>query len=194
MIAILPRGARPSKATSTDKTRPVLTHADLVEAGGRWLLVATNSYILSVLPLEIRDIDNAHAPALVGGRIDRAALVAIEKAGSFSADAETVGLCTVDKYDQAKPTGVTMPRGHCDATFPRSDQLQPCGDPIATIGLNGRHLIDLLTAQGLAGRDSTVVLTIRDPLKAVSVSAPGEDACALIMPIRLPEGDPKSHV
>jgi hypothetical protein len=78
-FAVLPEDARPSKATSKDRTRPALTGAKLCQdPDGGWQLVATDSYQVCLFPLKVYG-----DAGLQECWLDAEALKAIEKSGAF---------------------------------------------------------------------------------------------------------------
>ncbi len=83
-MAALPQGAKVTQATSSDETRPQLRCAWLVHLKAGWALVASDSYRLAVVPLQVGD---AKAAGLRPDYpIPPEALKEIEKGGAFRID------------------------------------------------------------------------------------------------------------
>lgn len=187
MYAVIPGKAKPSKSLSTDKTRPILQHAELRETDDGWELVTCDSYQMARVKLEISE-DNGEP--LTPGPISMDALKAIEKSRGFTANG-SVTPC--DRY--GTPAGPSYPRPDV-GTFPQWDQLTPeapLDSDALVIGLDAKLLAAL--EQSLATdsyRGSHVYLRldlskVKDGayLKPLAVSRNGRDFDGLLMPVRV---------
>jgi hypothetical protein len=151
MYAILPPRSKPSKSTSTDKTRAVLQHAELRETADGWELVTCDSYQLARVALETKERPGDETP-LIAGPISPDALKAIEKSRAFRANG-TVEPC--DPWGLA--TGQTFTRPDV-GTFPQWDQLAPEAPAEEfLIGLDAKKLYEL--SQSL-GAEKFIVLRV----------------------------------
>lgn len=198
MIAVIPKGSKPTKGASSDETRPILCRGELVELGAdQWVLDVTDSYKLVRIPLTLHEWDGT--PALVGGPVSADALKAIEKSGAFTADVDTVspwqrlkhgGFVPADGAPAFARTG-----GACDGAFPQFHELAPSGDVVYRFGVNLALLVELAQAVGPLGkgrRGTTVVLEYRPRnldgqvnLYGTSVTVGEHREVGLIMPIRV---------
>lgn len=187
---ILPQKAKITQAISKDESRPVLRHALITREGrgdkARWVLVATDSYQLMVLPLEVTD-PKAIRKAIIGPE----ALKAIEHAGAFRMGRGKLIPITVthkqkkvggtghwtqeqdpDDYVPAvwydgidvEPSGVTYdlhPESKPPFRFADYKQLvpkEPAKSRQFQVTFNATLLRQLATAMGQSGKDGKVTL------------------------------------
>lgn len=196
MYAVLPKNAKPSKTASKDATRPILCRGELVNTGDDWFVVTTDSYALAIVPVVVKDMANINTPALEAGPIPADALVAIEKAGAFTANG---AVCPVDENGTPVAGAPSFERRD-DGTFPNYVQLVPDTprDVELQVGFNPSLLLRL--AQSLGHKETKrgappVVLHLnvssdvlegareRGYVKAIRVSHEG--AGGVLMPIRV---------
>jgi hypothetical protein len=198
MIAVLPKGSKPTKGASSDETRPILCRGELVELGAdQWVVDVTDSYKLVRIPLDVKEWDDT--PALVAGPVSADALKAIEKAGAFTADADTVSPWQVQKHGGFLPAdgapAFARAGADCEGQFPNVGQLMPDGDVVYRFGLNAALLLELVQSVGplgKSGRGATVVFEYRARnfdsqvnVHATTVSVGEHRDVGLIMPIRV---------
>ncbi len=174
------------KACSADRTRPVLTCAYLDVENRK--VVATDSYVLAVLPCEIEEGDTA-------GLIPSAAFPALRKASKHEGGtlAANGSARVVDPFEQ---TSQDFPRP--DGQYPDWQRLcalpEPSADdgganatmgPLAEFGINVAELAKLAAALG----SDTVRIKVFSPLKPLHVSPVGSgsrpDAFGIAMPFNL---------
>jgi len=170
------------RATSKDKTRPVLSCAYLnVEEG---TIEATDSYMAVVVPVEIEDGDTS-------GLIPSEALSALRKASktvwrSLTANGE-VTLETADGIQTWK-----RPEGQ----FPNLRQLTPSEYSGFRVGINPEKLYNLAKALGSetvtlefalqpSAEEGEGVGFFPSNMKPLRVTA-GSDAWGILMPVRIP--------
>lgn len=190
MYLTLPNNARPSRALSTDASRPVLCAAHLrQDAEGVWLLEATDSYKLVQLRLALNEPDDGPEP--VAGPISTEALKAAEKAGGFRATATHIEPCG----SSGMVTHTAYARPTCLGNAPDFDVLLREPDPAAfRISLDAKFLLDCAQALGTPGRHAHVVLEfVADeqgrPARSrpMLVTTATVDGRAMLMPVRLPD-------
>ena len=189
----LPTRSKPSKAASSDKTRPVLTHGNVTrDKDGSWFLEVTDSYCLARVPLgTVGD-----PPEDWAGLVSREALLAIERpgAGAFGLDADRNVVVRKRDNKPGDPAGRlvgTIPATTETGSFPNLRQLIP-DEPIESlrVGINPDLLRAVDAASG-GGKHDPVVLrfdlaTARNGgcyLRAIYVECNGAES--VVMPIRV---------
>jgi len=200
MIAVLPKGSKPTKGASSDGTRPILNRGELVELGaGEWVLVVTDSYKLVRIPLDVKKWGGT--PELVAGPVSADALKAIEKSGAFTAGAELVAPWQRHKNGGFLPAdgapAFERAGGDCEGQFPNVEQLMPDGEILYRFGFNAALLLELVQSVGpvgKSGRGATVVFEYRARnfdaqvnVHATTVSVGERRDVGLMMPIRVHE-------
>ena len=198
MIATLPKGSKPTKGASSDDTRPILCRGELVDLGAdQWVLDVTDSDKLVRIPLELKEWDDT--PALEAGPVSADALKAIEKAGAFTADVDTVAPWQVQKHGGFLPAdgapAFARAGADCEGQFPNVGQLMPDGETVYRFGFNAALLLELVQSVGplgKSGRGATVVFEYRARnfdaqvnLHATTVSVGEHRDVGSIMPIRV---------
>jgi len=153
MYALLPKGAKPSKALSKDTERPTLCVAFLQEtAAGGWEIVGTDSYKLVRIPLNIHDANDAIHGRLASGPIGADAMNAIERAGGLALTADGRSF-PVDRY--GVEAGATYARPTLGHPYPDVNVLEPKQDGSEfTIGLDAKSLYELAQSMGGTGRNA----------------------------------------
>lgn len=199
MYAVLPKGAKPSKAISKDKTRGHLLGAELVcthegdntvDSPPAYELQVTDSYKLARVPLFVTELGTE---PLEPGPIDEVALKAIEKTGAFRANGTVI---PVDKSGvQAGPEYPRPPRA---GRWPNMDQLVPDTKPDGRIVIrfNAEFLWQTAQALGCGARAGQAVEIeinqeqlrengdVSETLRPIVVRNPNEEGIGLLMPIR----------
>lgn len=105
---VIPKGCKPSKACSTDRTRPILTHAYLRQRGdGQWWLCMTDSYIAVALKVVTAGVDIYEGYVPVGAlRMMEAGKHAEQQSGTAWRVVTNDGLLTFDcGYLDGRPPG-----------------------------------------------------------------------------------------
>lgn len=203
MIAVLPKGSKPTKGASSDETRPILCRGELVDLGAdSWVLVVTDSYKLVRIPLTLQKWDGT--PELIAGPVSADALKAIEKSGAFTASVDTV-----EPWQRQRQGFPPMPAdgapafaragGDCDGQFPNVEQLMPDGEVIYRFGFNAALLLELVQSVGTlgkSGKGAVVVFEYRARnfndqvnLRGTTVSVGEHRDVGLIMPVRVDRPD-----
>ena len=188
---LLANRAKPTRAASTDRTRPQLCSVYVRELeDGALELIATDSYLLAHVPLP-------PGHGLTPGPISVKALAQLERGREYTASAED-GAITIQDEDTrityGRPDGPTVP------TFVRdlpTFKARPKTHTIVEVGLNPKLLQRLADAIGSSegvrlripvpngGHDARGALdTIQVTHTRTGEPGPG-DAHGLLMPIRL---------
>lgn len=172
----LPKGAKPSKALSRSKLRPVLTRAYVAQPNGRRELIASNSFILARLPV---------ADDVPLGPISPEALKRIEKG-----EKHTITDSGVVRFEGADGTPIEYHAPEqTEMPFARAlDAFAPDGHQVVSVGLNADLLKALSDSIGGSGSVRLDIRVHEDGMAiggAVRVTPLGGDAQGLLMPIRL---------
>lgn len=200
MYAVLPKKAKPSKSISKDATRPHLARAELIrrettedgETNERWWLVATDSYQLVHVPLDVRE--SAGSPlALEEGCIPADALKEIEKAGAFRAN----GTIEPVDPDTGEQVGASFQRRTDEhGRFPNVDNLQPNFGETVYVRFDASLLWAMAQSFGITpsvrpgARAIELELSADELAKASGYCRPiivhhaGNDGHGLLMPVR----------
>lgn len=188
----IPNGAKPSKVASKDEARPILTQGNIRQRNGEWVLEVTDSYCLSIIPLEVCEGGDSMIRA---GLVSRDVLLAVEKpkCGGFGFNADD----TVSIYGQCSAVVATLPNAVTGGPYPNTDRLindcpaKSANGGLLRIGLNPQLLAAIAAAQGRGNRKNShpVVLEVDADaatdgryLRAVLVTVNGSEN--LLMPIR----------
>lgn len=179
---IVPKG-KIEKAVATEKSgRYVLQHVHLKTDpdGSRWL-EATDSYKLVRVPAEQADDD-------ADGLIPAAAFVEARKVRTGGSVSST----TDGAVSYTLKAGGTAATRLGEGQFPKSEQLFPVDEPVFTVGLNARYLLDIAEALG-ANLDNVVIAFAPDKgdpskpsaLRPMVVTGQQSEGKALLMPVRI---------
>lgn len=175
-------GVRPSHAVSRDRTRPMLTHARIIEINGELELQATDGFRLLRSRVTAHDSpggDTLSEPIM----LDTPTLRAVERAGYFMLD----GLNVVPCDSRGTPVGplfLARPYNPRTGWFPEVQELGRPSDPAATrVKLNARLLLQLARAIG----SDVLTIELGDSRQPLLVTAGGDALVeALLMPVFSP--------
>jgi hypothetical protein len=168
------------KACSSDQSRPVLSCAYLDAGEGK--LVATDSYALAVVPVELEEGDTS-------GLVPAAAFQAWRKASTRTVPAGFSANGAVEVSGPDGSSSFVRPEGQ----FPRwaelvgtprdggtGEELQP----IAEFGIDAGLLARLAEAIG-AGKHGHVRVKVYSPLRPIRVESMSGEGFGIVMPVRV---------
>jgi DNA polymerase III sliding clamp (beta) subunit (PCNA family) len=182
---VLPKGCKPSKVISKDKTRPVLCGVGLHVEGGDLYAVATDSYALVMIPLpgeftgeELTALHGVIIPADAVKVWEKGKMLQVRPAYTAEGISHPVTI-TVE--------GVSYPG--VEGQFPKVGELIPDGygvDTLGAIALNPKLLEGV--AQGLGAKQGVQLDFIAPtrPIRVTDRSTNAVKGCkAIVMPIRM---------
>jgi DNA polymerase III sliding clamp (beta) subunit (PCNA family) len=166
--------ARIELAASTDPSRYTLQSVKVDVEKKR--IMATDGYILAVLPVEVSDKD--HSGLITTSSIKQ--LRAMEKRK------KPLGIeITLNGKVTATGGGETAEFPLGEGQFPNAEAVIPNYEGPATISFDAELLYRLAKAMIEPGRPLCVSLTVKDPMSSVLVKAKGvPEAVGVLMPIR----------
>lgn len=175
----IPKGCKPSKAASTDRTRPILTHGHLRHHDGAMWLCTTNSYIAAAVKIEAGgDVMEGYIP--IGAlRLIEAGRTAWQVGPTAWKVVTPDGFLTYDCGDI---------RGRSPGEYPGFKSLgvwdPPKAADVSEIGMNTTYMHQI--GQAIGARNGCRMQFV-GPLRPVWVTPLGvtHEAVAIQMPIRM---------
>lgn len=188
---LIPKRARLSQCVSKDGTRPVLQHAHLIRSGRTWQLLATDSYVLAVVPVKVTVPKGCKQPN--PAPIPPEALLRAEKHGGLichpdswepcNRNGEGIGIRWTAGEQCKKATGLSKKATGLISVYHNN---QPEADsPTFTVALGADLLLRLAVATGGPSKQVRLTFQADAPLKPIQVAAENSDVRALLMPVRI---------
>lgn len=188
-IVELPAPASPIHlAASTDDSRPILTAVQAREVDGVPCYVATDSYVLAIVPMEGDELPSLEVDAKIPADMIGEAVKASKKgSASVAIDGSRVDAKLAPYGKRAS----TVHGRQVDGQFPDCVRLMPDynGDSVR-IGVDVDRLLQVAkairdTAKGASSGNVVELEVPTNPLRPIIVRQKGTDRRGLVMPVNL---------
>lgn len=183
---VLPHGCKPSKAVSTDQTRPILCHAYLRRRKGDLWLEATDSFIAVALRCE-GTAKEGWLPVDVLKLMEREANRKVQRL-CFTQDDEATWTVT-DQSGLYQTVTTYMVPERSRGKWPNLEALGLYDDPKVAEAVDPFGFNPSLLANVGAALGGTLRVDFQGPLKPIALRTQSGDGLALQMPVRLVESE-----